>query len=380
MSKTMPIAPVFFLPVSLFVQFWGGPKGTALFRFIERETGVDIGISEKTLRKNLLEYPVKPPTKSMQGKLARWIEKLAENPRLRLIVEFGFRQLWGMRTGEADWRGMLYGASNSSGGALFSQTVLYLRQVLDEESAYYKKARHYKGQPAKLLECLYQEPFYYRYGLPIPDQLLTEATRESPSDPIQHLLKQKMTAHSLMHGCISLQMDILACAEVEWLSENLSAEPEESRYRSILGQILPAPMDDGESVTTPVEMYFIQVRKDLGYESWNDMAEFVPMDAGAEADIESKRRKLVDWTQAKRLPKVEVVDEFLESLIHRRGDYDPIYYQLLYPAAAFIERLLQLFLPGIQKLELSVEDVAAMFGTFHEHFERHKKAAILKSE
>lgn len=95
MSKTMPIAPVFFLPVPLFVQFWGGPKGTAILRLIERETGVSIGISDKTLRKNLLEYPVKAPTKSMQGKLARWIEKLTENPRLKLIVEFGFRQLWG---------------------------------------------------------------------------------------------------------------------------------------------------------------------------------------------------------------------------------------------------------------------------------------------
>ncbi len=253
-SEQLLVSPLFFfLPVPMFMELWGAPKGTGIFRLLEEQTEVPIGISEKTLRKNFIDKPYLRRTSNFERKMHDWI-----------------------------------------------------------------------------------------------------------------------------YGGISLQMDILACAEVEWLSDNFADEPEESRYKSLIGQILPVPMDD-ESVTTPVEMYFKLVRNHFRYESWQEMAEHVPMDDYSIADIESKRRKLMGWVGGDHLPDPDVVGKFLELLILKRGEHDPIYYQLLYHIAAFMERLLQSFLPSIQKLGLTVEDVVAMFGTFHCHFERHKKAASLKT-
>ena len=279
-----------------------------------------------------------------------------------------------MRPGEADWRAALCGVSSGADGTFFTKTLNYIHRVLDEESIYFKKALKFKNHPEEFVELLYQEPFYLRYAPPISEQLLSEA-KNNEADPVKYLLQQTSVLRSHICGCIALQMDILACAEVEWLSENFASESELEGNQSRLSQLLPVPMDDDVSVITPVERFFRLVRSDFGYKSWNDMAEHVPVEASADGDVETKRRKLVDWTQAKHLPKPEAVDEFLDSLIVRRGNYDPIYYKLLYQAAFFMNQFIKWALPEIQSLEFSVNEVVSAFGSFNDHFERHKKGS-----
>ncbi|WP_257292863.1 hypothetical protein [Endozoicomonas sp. ONNA1] len=76
----MLISPLFFfLPVSTYTSLWGAPEGTAIFKFLEKETGIETGISEKTLRKYFLGSPKKAPTNSVKAKLERWLHNLGNS-------------------------------------------------------------------------------------------------------------------------------------------------------------------------------------------------------------------------------------------------------------------------------------------------------------
>lgn len=51
-DNSILVSPLFFfLPVHIFTGLWGAPAGTGMFKLLEKETGIKIGIHEQTLRK-----------------------------------------------------------------------------------------------------------------------------------------------------------------------------------------------------------------------------------------------------------------------------------------------------------------------------------------
>ena len=372
-SNQLLVSPlVFFLPVHKFVELWSGLKGTAIINLVAEQSAVPLRISEKTLRKHLFKQPDQPKPKNFQNKMLAWIENPQQDPSVKQKFD-DLMTAKCARTGEMQWKAIISGVSSVPDHGL-TNTMVYLEQVLDDESIYFQQAFGHRQQPEALLKSLYQAPYFKRFGLPIPESLLQESLQHSAHN--EWLLQQPPVLRSLLHGCISLQLDIAACAEVDFLSQNFANDPQETRYRSLIRQILPQVSEDGENVTRPVNNYFKQVRKDFSYRSWHEMAEHVPMDASTEADFESKRRKLMGWINAEHLPKADDVDKFLEALIHKHGNKDLIYYRLLYCVATFLERLLRASWPVFEKLGFSVDDVVFIFNTFDTHFKRHKEAAI----
>lgn len=371
MSKTIFIAPVFFLPIPQFLELWGGPKGTGYFRMMESMTGVPIDISEKTIRRTFQDRV--PPSKSTERKIKQWSDNLIQKHYLlKDIFEYG-KSLIGLRHAEADWRGALKGLSIGANGRVYPRTLEYIGSILDDEAEYYRSAQVHRDQPEAFLRRLLTESFFTKYGLPISEQIIHTVTEQVSYDPIENLTRQPEVNHSLIFGLISLQMDILAHAEVEWFIENIEQLQERNLFKSQLSKLLPKVI--GNKISSPVTSFFHLLRKHFDISSWNAMAETMVMDG--QADIESKRRKLMGWVQGDHSPNNEKVFEFLKQLVQTKGDYSSIYYDDLYLASAFVNRLLHFVLPSAIHFRMQAKQLTEAFSTYDKHFSRHMAAATI---
>ncbi|MCW7555700.1 hypothetical protein NX722_24340 [Endozoicomonas gorgoniicola] len=361
----------FFLPVSTFIELWGGPKGTGMFRLLEKETGIKIGISEKTLRKYLVPPVTKEPSNSVKTKLERWTHHPGQPGFLKQYFS-DIESLTASRTGELEWNALIHSFKVGAAGRVYPKTLEYIERLLDEESDYYHKAKRQRQNLREFFKTVYTEPFFTRYGLPVSESLLTEAIEQDPEQLASHLSKQPDLIQSHLHACISLQMDILAHAEVEWFEDNLDQIPKKNHFQSRLLFILPKL--EGDEEISPITLFFRMVRNHLGFSSWRAMAEHMEMEG--ESDIESRLRKLMGWVNVEQHPKHESVFGFLQRLVETKGDYISLYYDNLYLAASFMDGLLELFKSEVDRTKMSASKLLQAFSSYNEHFKRHKTAVI----
>lgn len=370
-NKTMPIAPVFFLPVPIFIEFLTELKGAGLFKAMERKSGIELNIDPKTLRKNMKKGAI--PSKKTNGKFYKWIERVTSPTFFKNLIKFS-EKLIGKRIGESDWRVFIHGLKGES-NQFYPKTLQYVGSLLDEELTYYNKVVSYKRNPTKLLKSMTSEPFFLKYGLELAEGFTDEVACKHPNDPINGILREKVLIESMLHGLISLNMDIFSRAEVEFFEEFHHEQLKKHNFKGALRELTPSMQDKKPSL--PIHSYFKLLKEHLEFNSWNDMAEYIEMDG--EGDIENKRRKLMSWVHSEHKVPVNVIIPLIDRLVdsYTKGENSSIFYIDLFFAAAFFQKLFLLVQKEANKFCISDNKINDAFSTYQVHFENHKAAALI---
>ncbi len=302
-------APVFFLPVPTFMELCGKPKITGLLRWMEEDSGVALPLDKKTVR-SIFKSGAKP-SKKTENKFLGWMETAIGAGQFQSTLDH-MKQYDGRRKGEVEWRSLLYGWSRGTNYKFYPKTVSYIIELLDMENSFFKDAHAFAqcDDTNQKLNALLTGEYFLKYGLKVDQNTIAELVYKHEGN-LEACMKESRIEQAILYGVISLHMDILARAEVEWFEENNHLLPEEKRFKNGVTKILPS-FESGES-SLPVYRFFNQFKSLLKLKSWKDLAAFVEM--GGNGDLEDKRRKLHGWLNGSHYPDAKVVSDMLHSAV-----------------------------------------------------------------
>lgn len=370
MDKPVAEAPLFFLPILTFWEFWGAPKGTGFFRAVEKKADRKLQVSDKTLRK-ILEVDGEYSKRSGESFL-RWVEAITEQTITQKNMVRMLKSYSGRRLVEFGWRMMLGQLSESKLGDFYPETLKYVDKLLDEETEYFQFMRINRKDLKIIFSARYTDSFYTKFALKVPEQNFQNYLTLTPEKAFEKMWPDPVFFRSSMHGCVSLNMDILAYAELEWLTKNSSNL---SEIKSRLAELLPKIRD--EKIVRSIPAY-LDMLKDHFDISWHQMSEAM-LDSNTK-DPESMRRSLMRWVKGEKIPDFETSSNFFKNLLKGDSYENHMYFGQLFLAVSFIDRFLKEVLKTGHPAPPSEADIVGAFATYQEHFERHKGVFLAESK
>ncbi|MRI34252.1 hypothetical protein EOPP23_14755 [Endozoicomonas sp. OPT23] len=379
-------SPLFFNCPELALELWGIAKGTEIFTKISDLTGVKVQPTEKTLRK-LLNEPWNA-TDTSANKLLKFYRKAftklgASDEDIKVFIEG--KKEWTARNGA--WRSILFGFRRQYGARFFPNTLALVEQLLNKEHIAFIEGR--SNCPVDLATAKFTQTEYYKkYALPLTglDSFETVSKHTDIDNIVDDIEANVEFKHSVFHGGISLQMDILACLEVEWLANSDSCHLTGTKHQSAIVDILPEFREG--NIIWPLDKLLLRWRTECGLTTWQAMAAVIAKEktvSDKERDDETHHeytlRQIHDLRAKHRIAKDEVVMDWLKKLCEAGGLYYSEQANLgLYRVASFMTRLLR-DCEADQKRsenpdkELSPQQLIAAFETYKLHFKHHLSAA-----
>lgn len=351
-------APLFFLPVPLFFELWHGYQRGSVVKALEVE-GSPLPLDKKTLRKLSAGGFL---SKRSAAKFLAW------PPIVSIMEKLDIDRMIGTRLGETMWRGGLAGTQDGGFDENFPKTIGYVYSLLDAE-AEAVKASWQQAEDHLRYQYYYTSRYYQRYGLPFHDGDFT-------CQPFKFSHWSLQSRIATLHGIISLQMDVIARAEVEWFEQNRHLLSENVQFQSYIVHLLPAfLLKNGvrqAEVVNPIEALLRLFRDNLDYSTWKELESCVPVEGRDDCQLESQHRVFVRWRGGKKIPASCSVRQFFRKAIQEKGE-DPdgnCFWLVLFSVAVFMSRLLN-FIQEEAPSDIPLENIIAAFATYQEHFDRH---------
>lgn len=369
MKKLTPSAPTFWIPVPDFVGLWGLPKGTGVFKVISKEVGINLPLSDKVLR-HFLYDPRLLSGKSTE-KLTAFSHEICKVKGFDTkVIDEIVESCKGRKYREIPWRGLYNGLRLACDQGFFPKSFAYVENLLDEEAASHERVSKLRKNTRTALKAALNSNYFSRYARPLSAETLQKIEKVKNLKEAEALFKTEEMFRTLVHGVISLQMDILSHIEVEWLSE-LLRDRDDYPFKSHFAHFLPTT-DEG-SIQFPIPRLFRVWRDNMSLTSWESMV------AGMDDSYDKDRlRKLKGWLANEHIPSEADgdIEAWIEHLMPEDEYGYSRYIDLNYfrVAVFFTGLIKEMQKPSVKKI-VSEEDMISAFATYNDHFARHKEAA-----
>jgi len=178
------------------------------------------------------------------------------------------------------------------------------------------------------------------------------------------LNKNKIFRRWLTHCRISLLMDILALADIEFCKNHIlpeSATVQRLRSASMVAPILPSIRYNKSELPLPLLFERFRQGKQI---SWRKLARYI----GGRTALQEKWRMLKRWRSGKRRTSDYSIQRFLSNLLQHESEE--------FRAVALLRYRIALLLTNLHARVKKLRTVTRaqrlqMFHTFHKHRERH---------
>ena len=358
--------PLLFLPIQKVFESAGAPKGAAAqFKWLVREIlHIDrLPMTDKTLRKALSSQTHTPRTST---KLADLNEQIAKGLGMKSLIADVPSEVVGTRLCWHEWLHLANCNADNLPADFLPHTRDYIRKLALYERQIVQALAGCGPDCERAVVRLINNRLTRKLCTEIPAKTVIRQIRDmrTKEDYLRFLPKHSLFLRWLTHCRISLLMDILALADIEYyktylLPENATAQKLHSV--SMVAPILPG-MRDGK-LALPIPLLFERFKNGKRIPSWILLARYI----GGCTSLRAKYEMLKRWRRGKPIPSVDTIKCFLDNLIqHERLRADAL---RRYRVALLLTNLHA----GVKRTlpEVYDDQRLQMFHTFHGHRRRH---------